>query len=144
MSRAFQIPAETRGRDRRAWCTLFGTLPEYFLTVLGVLIALGILGLVAWRNQRAAQWPEAEGTIEAARLEDIKDQSNLGGYRTVLVVSYSYQVNGSFYGGYQQFPFRPSNPYSYLVGTQVQVRYKPGRPETSRLLSLPTMTKSAG
>jgi hypothetical protein len=69
-------------------------LPEYFPTLLGVLIVLVLLGLAAWRNQRAAKWPEAEGTIEAARLEGIKDRSNLGTYRTVLVVSYSYQVNG--------------------------------------------------
>jgi len=120
-------------------------LPEYlFFKLAGVLIAIGFLALAAWNNQRAAKWPEAEGTIEAARLEDIKDQSSLGGYRTVLVVSYSYQVNGGFYGGYQQFPFREGNPHSYLVGTKVQVRYKPGRPETSRLLSLPPMTKPGG
>jgi hypothetical protein len=126
------------------WYTLFRILPEYVFTLLGVLIALGVVGLAAWRNQRAAKWPEAEGTIEGTRLEEIKNQSDLGGYRTVLVVSYSYQVNGGFYGGYQQFPFRPGNPHSYLVGTKVGVRYKPGQPETSRLLSLPPMTKSAG
>ena len=120
-------------------------MSEYLLLKLvGVLIVLSFLGLAAWKNQRAAKWPEAEGIIELARLEEIKEQSNLGGYRTVLVVSYSYQVNGDFYGGYQQFPFRPGNPHSYLVGTKVGVRYKPGHPETSRLLSLPPMTKSAG
>jgi hypothetical protein len=118
-------------------------LPEHLLLKLvGVLIAFGFLGLAAWRNQRAAKWPEAEGTIEAARLEEIQDRSSLSGERTVLVVGYSYQVNGSFYGGNQRFPFRPGTPYSYLVGTKVQVRYKPGRPETSRLLALPPISKS--
>ena len=105
---------------------------------------LGYLGLTVWRNRKASRWPAVEGTIEEARTEDLKDRSNLGGYTTALVISYSYQVDGNFYGGYQQFNYRPGAPYSFLVGRKVPVRYKPDRPATSRLLSLPKDTGSTG
>lgn len=112
-----------------------------FPYLVGVLLALGWLGLAAWRKRMAAHWPVAEGTIEDARLKEI---NGLNRSVTVLVIRYSYQVNGGFYGGSQQVGFTPGSPYSYLVGTKVPVRYKPGQPETSRLLSLPFEMSSAG
>jgi hypothetical protein len=118
-------------------------MPSDFLFRLrigGAIIALGALLLGTWRTRMAARWPAAEGTIEDAQIQDVKEGSNLGGYKNVLVVSYSYQVDGRFYGGSQEFGYRPGMPVRTLVGSKVQVRYKPNKPDTSRLISDPSLS----
>lgn len=93
------------------------------------------LGLTVWRMLGRTKWPIAEGTIVEARLEDVQDGQGFS--RTMLTVGYSFEANGTFYGGVRQFGYWGSAPYSYLVGTKVRVRYKPDEPDTSELLSDP-------
>jgi hypothetical protein len=107
--------------------------PKYY-QLAETLLGLGLLAFAAWRKLRTRRWPIAEGTIESSGFTEVPDGNGIS--RTALVVSYSYQVNGTFYGATQESRFWAGTPYRDLVGRKVQVRYKPGQPETSELVSV--------
>ena len=104
-----------------------------------LLILVPLLGLLIWRIRRTMRWPVAEGTVVAASKYEAPSGRNT---KTVLMVSYSFHVNGSYYGGSEEV-WPPDESFRSWVGARVQVRYDPNNPDSSILLSTPSETRRA-
>jgi hypothetical protein len=114
---------------------------------VGSLLALGLAGLLGglWlirrvRAQGAASltWPSAAGTIKASSVAAYRAQ---GGKQYIAKVAYDYAVNGTPYSGDRvRFGNRAgalataeADVAKYPAGGSVDVRYDPGKPQTSTL-----------
>lgn len=102
-------------------------------SVLSVAAGVGV-----WRILQRTKWPVVEGTIVEARPVDVQDGQGFSS--TMLQVGYSFQVDGTYYGGVREFGYGAGTHYQQLVGKKVRVRYKPDEPDTSELLSDPFQT----
>lgn len=125
--------------DRTGKPEMFPPLNYYRL--VKELIAVALPAIAVWRWLRTRRWPIAQGTVEEARLEDVQDSNGMT--HSMLVITYSYQVNGERYGGYKQAAPPQNSSFRQLVGTKVDVRYNPRKPEASALLAIPSAKASA-
>jgi uncharacterized protein DUF3592 len=78
-------------------------------------------------------WPLAEGKIFMAKVGSRQD------FGWFVNLTYSYSAEGEYYSGnFQQDFLRKKTAEAYAErfpsGTQIPVRYRPGRPETSAVV----------
>jgi hypothetical protein len=82
-----------------------------------------------WRARQAQSWPAAQGTVESALTRDVGEGRER---RTVFELSYSYSINGEYYGSYHQL-LRERDLKAFPKGSYVLVHYKASDPSDSFL-----------
>jgi Protein of unknown function (DUF3592) len=90
------------------------------------------------RSPAAESWPMTEGTLQSGRLKPFSSKRKTYWF---VEVSYSYSVDGQYYGGYFEREVADEQEgVTYLrqvEGTKISVRYRPDKRETSTVLQSP-------
>jgi hypothetical protein len=94
-------------------------------------------------GRRSRTWPSVQGTITTSRVEKASLSGGSNSNTPILLLTYSYDVNGKAYTG-QRIAFAPSGWFSlgsarqlhtkYPKGDQVTVFYSPAEPSLSTLV----------
>jgi Tfp pilus assembly protein PilV len=103
------------------------------------VILLSLLALVFWwanthlKRTRAMQWDATEAVVETVRSVNRGHYS----YSYVTEIGYSYKVSDNRFAGNVAVPANwwQIQPSPSLVGTKVQVRVNPRKPDESVLIS---------
>jgi hypothetical protein len=114
-----------------------------FVVVLTLCAAItGYAGWIFVNGRRSRKWPHVEGTITTSRIDIIS--SGRRGAKPVLILAYSYAVNGQEQTGHR-VGFGPPGWFSmgrpgdlqkkYPAGSKTSVFYDPSNPTCCTLLS---------
>ena len=114
---------------------------------VGIPLALGLSALIGglWLIRRvraldaaSTRWPTVAGVVKSSSVEAYRAQ---GGKQYMAKVAYDYAVDGTAYSGDRlRFGNRAgalataeADAAKYSAGAPVEVRYEPGKPQTSTL-----------
>jgi hypothetical protein len=103
------------------------------------VVLLSLLALAFWwtntylKRTRATQWEATEAVVETVRSVSLGYYS----YSYVTEIGYSYKVGDGRFAGNVAVPasWWQIQPSPSLVGTKVQVRVNPDKPDESVLIS---------
>jgi hypothetical protein len=120
---------------------------EEKILYIGTLLALGLGGLIGglWLIGRvralgaaSTSWPSVPGVVKSSSVEAYRTQ---GGKQYLAKVTYDYTVDGAAYSGDRlrfgnhagALATAEADAAKYSAGAPVEVRYEPGKPQTSTL-----------
>ncbi len=111
-----------------------------------LVVCYGIPAYAAWlfvTGMRSRSWPSVQGTITTSRVDWIVLASRRSAFSQILVLTYSYTVDGQPYTG-KRIDIAPSGWLSretaaqrhakYPRGAQVAVFYSPAKPSLATLV----------
>ena len=101
--------------------------------LVGFLFAAGIF-VIIWairelRTRKAQAWPMVDGHVESA---EVREEGMGEDHREIPEISYSYRIDGEYYGGYHQLS-RATDLELFPKGSRVVVHFKSSDPSKSFL-----------
>ena len=122
------------------------------LLIVGLLVGIPVAGWFIWlrsREQQHESWPITTATIETGNVEIPKHESALialllghpiSSPPIVLMLGYSFTVNGSFYSGKTAIRASDYGDAEWIMpklrGMHLNIRYDPKKPNSSHPLDL--------